>query len=355
MSVEKQLPADDLDFVVRSGEALWDSLRGNRLLMTGATGFFGRWLLESLLAADDRHSLGISIVALSRSPGAFLTKVPHLSDRRITWVTGAPGTLSHEALAGQAFAAVIHLATEGDPKVLSEDPKAAEMVIVDGTRQVLEVALRLGARRFLFTSSGAVYGAQPPGMQAIPESYTGGWNADGPARPYARSGAAKRQAELLCESYSQRTGFGAVIARCFAFAGPALPLGSKFAFGNFLGNALAGEPIVIGGDGTQVRTYLYGADLAVWLWTLLIRGESAHPYNVGSEQPINMVGLAEIIAREVGSRGIEVKGASVPGKTPERYVPLTKRAREGLGLTENFTIPEMVRRTAAWHRLNGKH
>ncbi len=355
MSAEKQLPADDLDYVVRSGEALWDSLRGHRLLITGATGFFGRWLLESLLEADDRHKLGVSIMALSRNPAAFLARVPHLSVQRVNWVTGSVATLSPEMLGTLRLDSVIHLATEGDMKAISDDPQAAKGVIVGGTRQVLDVAIRLGARRFLYTSTGAVYGPQPPDIGAIPESYTGAADPNDPAQPYGRSGAEKRAAELLCEAYAKRSGLGTVIARCFAFAGPALPLGSKFAFGNFMGNALAGEPIVLKGDGTQVRTYLYGADLAVWLWTLLIKGEPARPYNVGSEQPINMLGLAEIIAREVGSCGIKVRGIAVPGTIPERYVPSTKRAREGLGLSENFTLPDMVRRTAAWHHSNGKH
>jgi dTDP-glucose 4,6-dehydratase len=120
-----------------------------------------------------------------------------------------------------------------------------------------------------------------------------------------------------------------------------------------MGNALAGQPIVINGDGTQVRSYLYGADLAVWLWTLLLKGESASPYNVGSEQPISIRGLAVAIAREVGGRGIEVRGVAAPGAIPERYLPSTARAQE-LGLREHFSLPDIIRRTATWHRNNGK-
>ncbi len=355
MSVENQLPTEDLDFVVRSGGGLWESLRGQRVLVTGATGFFGRWLVESVLAADKLHGLGVSIAALSRNPGAFLARVPHLSDRRISWVTGSVGNLRPESLSGLMFDAVVHLATEGDMRTLAGNPAAADAAIIEGTRQILEIATRGGARRFLFTSTGATYGRQPPEVAAIPESYAGAPDLNDIAQPYARSASAKREAEGLCGAVSKQMGLCTVIARCFAFAGPALPLGSKFAFGNFIGNALAGEQIIIRGDGTQVRTYLYGADLAVWLWTLLLRGESARPYNVGSENPISMAALAAIIARDVGGRGVDVRGVAVPGAVPERYVPSTERARKGLGLGENFTVPEMVRRTADWHRSNRKH
>jgi nucleoside-diphosphate-sugar epimerase len=354
MTVEKKLPADDLEHIVRLGQGLWRSLEGQRLLITGATGFFGRWLLESLLAADDRHNLGVSIVALSRNPGAFLSRVPHLSTPRINWVTGSVTTLTAESLGVPGLDSVIHLATQADMNAASADPQSSEAVIVDGTGRALEAATRLGAQRFLFTSSGAVYGPHPPDMDAISESYGGASDPNDPAQPYGRSGAEKRAAELLCEACAKRKLLNSVIARCFAFAGPALPLGSKFAFGNFLANALAGEPIILKGDGTPVRSYLYGADLAVWLWTLLVKGESGRCYNVGSEQPISMRGLAEVMVKEVGGSGILVQGAAVLERMPERYLPSTRRAADELGLREHFGLADIVRRSAKWHRGNTK-
>jgi UDP-glucuronate decarboxylase len=171
---------------------------------------------------------------------------------------------------------------------------------------------------------------------------------------YALTGEAKRQAELLCEKSAREEGLGAVTARCFTFAGPGLPTDSKFAFGNFMRDSLRGEPIVIEGDGTPVRSYLHAADLAVWLWALLLRGTPGRAYNVGSENPVSLLQLAETMARLLGSPGVEVRKRAIPGAAPDRYVPSTSRAREELGLRESFSLPEIILRTAAWQRTQVK-
>jgi nucleoside-diphosphate-sugar epimerase len=346
MSPRGPLPAGDLDHVVDEAAALWPQLKGARLFITGATGFFGRWLMESLLAADARHGLGVRITALSRSPDAFLASLPHLARPDVSWVRGSVTTLEPGLLGGKKFDMVIHLATEAD---LQSDPDDAVEVITEGTRRVLEAAGEAGARRFLFTSTGAVYGPQPPGMKHMPEDYPGAPFAQDTAAPYAVPGGAKRQAEILCAEHARR-GLGAVIARCFTFAGPALPLDSKFAFGNFMGDALAGRPVSIMGDGTNIRSYLYSADLAVWLWALLLKGVPARPYNVGSEHAVSLLQLAGAIEAELGVKGIKVLQQPRPGAAPDRYIPSTERARQELGLRETVGLGDIIRRTAAWHR-----
>ncbi len=350
----RPLPPDDLEYVLGAAGEIWEDLKGRTVLITGATGFFGRWLLESLLAADKRHGLGVSVIALSRDPEAFIARQPHLAGASVKWAKGSVTTLAPATLNCQRLDLVVHLATESDMAASAKDPGAAADVIVEGTRRVLDVSVSLGARRLLFTSSGAAYGRQPPAMEMMPETYSGVPDLSDPVNPYAGPGEAKRQAELLCEEYGRDRGLVSVIARCFTFAGPVLPLDSKFAFGNFLGDALAGRMIAVKGDGTPVRSYLYAADLAVWLWTLLLRGAAGRRYNVGSEQPISIRSLAETIAREVGAAGVEILGQAAGHSVPDRYVPSTARARQELELREHLSLPEVVRRTAAWHRSGGK-
>jgi dTDP-glucose 4,6-dehydratase len=109
------------------------------------------------------------------------------------------------------------------------------------------------------------------------------------------------------------------------------------------------------GDGTNIRSYLYSADLAVWLWTLLLRGVPGRPYNVGSEHAVSLLELAGAIEAELGAKGIRVMQQPRPGAAPDRYVPSTERARRELGLREQVGLGDIIRRTASWHRAEVQH
>ena len=156
--------------------------------------------------------------------------------------------------------------------------------------------------------------------------------------------------EHLCVAYTHGTALEAVIARPFAFIGPHLPLDGHFAIGNFIGAALAGRPIRISGDGTPLRSWLYMADLSIWMWTLLLRGERNRAYNVGSETAFSIADAARLTAETLrpGSP-VEIVGVPEDRAPMNSYVPSTDRARSELGLRQTIDLPEALRRTAAWN------
>jgi nucleoside-diphosphate-sugar epimerase len=350
----KPISTEDLEHILTHTRGLWEELRGRRIFLTGGTGFFGCWLVESFCQANRALSLRAEVTVLSRDPGRFAAKCPHLaSDPAVTLHAGDVRDFHFPA---GSFAYIIHAATEASARQAAEEPLEMLSTILAGTERTLKFAAVCGARKLLLTSSGAVYGKQPAEITRVPESYLGAPDPLDPASVYAEG---KRASELMCALHAKTAQAKGVapsavleikIARCWAFVGPHLPLDAHFAIGNFIGDVLAGRAIAIGGDGSPRRSYLYGADLAIWLWTMLFRAPALTPINVGSAQDVGILELARIVAStlEPATR-ITVARQPVPGAQPSRYVPSVARAAELLGLRETIGLEESIRRTAAWH------
>jgi nucleoside-diphosphate-sugar epimerase len=337
---------EDLDHILEHTRQELEEVRGQRLFITGGTGFFGCWLLESLLWANERLGLKAKVTVLTRNPQAFRAKAPHLADNPAVRLLHGdvrtfpfpPGTFSH----------LIHAATETDARFYKQHPLEAVDTIVDGTRRTLEFACQCGTEKYLLTSSGAVYGRQPLEVSHIPEDCTGGPDQTDSGSVYAES---KRLSELLCAIYQKESELQTKIARGFAFVGPYLPLDEHYAIGNFIRDGLAGEPIQVNGDGTPYRSYLYAADLAIWLWVILFRGTAGRAYNVGSEKAVSIKEMAELVAGSFEPRReVRVARQAVPGAAAERYVPRTERARQELGLEEWIDLPIAIQKTIHWHQ-----
>jgi nucleoside-diphosphate-sugar epimerase len=344
-NLAKPLPLADLEHVLSTTAPLWEDMRGQRIFITGGTGFFGCWLLETFCHINRTLALDARATVLTRSPQAFAAKAPHLASNPA--VTLISGDVRNFVFPPGDFHFVIHAATEASAKQAAEAPMEMLTTILEGTQRTLEFAATHGTSRLLLTSSGAVYGRQPSGTSHLPESYTGAPDPLDPASVYSEG---KRASELMCALFHKTTGIDCIIARCWAFCGPHLPLDTHFAIGNFIGDVLSGRPIHIGGDGTPRRSYLYGSDLAIWLWTMLFRAPSLVPINVGSAHDVSILELAETVASVLRPEGtISVAGRPTPGAAPSRYVPSVDRANQVLGLVETVNLQESIRRTAAWY------
>lgn len=344
--MEKNLLEEDMDHVLNHTKDLWEELRGQRIFITGGTGFFGTWLLESFVWANEKLKLNAEAMVLSRDPDAFCRKVAHFTeDRSITFYKG---DVRDFAFPDGDFSHIIHAATEASVKLNNEEPLTMIDTIVQGTRHTLDFAVHCCAKKFLITSSGAVYGQQPADLTHVSEAYSGAADILNPQSAYSEG---KRMAELFCSIYAKQYGIETKIARCFAFVGPYLPLDIHFAIGNFIRDGIQGEAIVVKGDGTPYRSYLYVADLVVWLWTILFRGKTGRPYNVGSEQAINIADVANLVAATFHPvPEVQITHKPDPGKVPERYVPSTQRALTELYLQQTIHLPEAIRRTVDWHK-----
>jgi dTDP-glucose 4,6-dehydratase len=299
-------------------------------------------MLASLLAANRRLGLGCRLFVLTRSADHFRQTAPDLA--KAEGVTLISGDVRQFEFPEAQIDYVVHGATD----VVAQGSMVELFdTCIAGTRHVLDIAVRADARRVLLLSSGAVYGRQPPDLLNIPETYLGAPDPLALASAYSEG---KRATEWLGAAYASMHGLNVTVARCFAFVGPYLPLDKHFAIGNFIRAALNDTAIEIQGDGTPYRSYMYAADMAAWLWTILLRGRTATAYNVGGEEAITIAQLASLVATLLRpGLPIRIARQAPEGAVPERYIPDTARAKGELGLAHTISLEDGILRTAHWH------
>ncbi|HEV8410928.1 MAG TPA: NAD-dependent epimerase/dehydratase family protein [Gemmatimonadaceae bacterium] len=333
----------DLDSVLDRTRSIWTDLDGARLLLTGATGFVGTHMLESVRHARERAATDLRVVAPARDPGAFRARLPWTKDA--AWLEVVQGDVHRFKPAAGTIDFVIHSANTASPKEIADDPSAVARMVVDGSSRVYGLAAAAGARRVLQLSSGSVYGTHFAPAKPISEDDPGAPEGKSPAERLAR---AKRDAESAMLAASEKPNAPSVVfARGFALCGPWLPLDAAFAFGNFLGAAMRDEAVIVSGDGTPVRSYLYSGDMVAWLWAMLMRGAPGRAYNLGSEHDISIGDLAHRIAALVGGT-VEILGDVQPGSRAHWHVPDTSRARRELGVAETVPLNDAIVRSAEW-------
>jgi dTDP-glucose 4,6-dehydratase len=334
----------DLDHILDHTRELWDELRGERIFITGGTGFFGCWLLESFLWANKRLRLKSSAAVLTRDPMAFKQKVPHIGNADSIHFLVGDGDCFVFPEGNYPF--IIHAATDTRPLTTPDDAINIFQHNIQMTSRVLEFAQTHQTKKLLFTSSGAVYGKQSANISHIPEDYAG---APDPLNINTAYGQSKRASEFLCTAAASDR-FEVKIGRCFAFMGPYLPINSNYAVGNFIHDVINGRPITISGDGTPLRSYLYASDLAIWLWTILLRGKSGTAYNVGSDQAVSIRQLASEIANRTDPRvDIQVLTPPTPGAPIQQYVPSIELAKKDLGLQVWMDRPASIEKTFQYY------
>lgn len=320
-------------------------LNKQRLLITGGTGFFGYWML-SLLDSLRQQGIALNACVLSRNPENFLAKVPYF--RHQPWLEWVTGDVKDFNACGQAEW-MIHAATDTHAQA-HQNPLGILEDVVMGTRHALNTATAMGVRRTLYVSSGAVYGSQPADLPSLSETSMQACDATHPASAY---GEAKRMAEQWCVQHGLRHGTTIPIARCFAFVGAGLPLNGHFAIGNFIADAVARRAVTVHGDGTPLRSYLYGADMAIWLLTCLLHGQHGRAYNVGSDHAISIADLATQVNTSLANpHGVKVTRTATVHTSRNRYLPDVHRARTELGLDAWTPLDQAIRFTAHCAALN---
>ncbi len=345
---QKDIIREDCERVTAGLVSRLDALKGEKILITGGTGFMGTWLAEIITFLNDTCHFDTHLFLLSTRAGTFRERVPHLASRPdITLIERDVRNLTDVS---NEVSWIIHAAASPDSRFHASDPLKSVEVIVDGTDSVLEYATRLPAiKKILNISSGQIYGEQPWELERIPETYIGGLDCSAFNAAYPES---KRIAETLCSIYRNQQRLPVVNARPFAFIGPYQGLDRPWAINNFIRDALLGGPIRILGDGQTVRSYMYPSDMAWWLLTILVRGNTGMNYNVGSPEAITLQDLAEKIAGQFPKPPKTRSGLSKDTSLKvSRFVPNVDLAIKNLDLKITTNLDTAIKRTILWNQI----
>ena len=320
-------------------------LNNSSVLITGASGFMGIWLTELLTHLIKTQQLKLKLYLLATDFTFAKDSAPHLyaQNEDIKIIYDDVRSL-HELPTDVEW--IIHAAASPDSRVHNSQPIYASQTIAQGTSTMLECATRLPKLKgFLNVSSGYVYGYHST-KEPIAEKDFEGFDPTAFSAVYVE---AKRYAESLCTIYRNQFRLPVINVRPFSFVGPYQSVDAPWAVNNFINDAVNNQPIRIQGDGTAVRSYMYGADMAWWLLNMLLRGESGRSYNLGSPKAITLKELAEKIRHLSGER-IEINHSRALLKAkPSIFVPSVELAQGDMGLRVQFDIDNALLRTIQWY------
>jgi len=309
------------------------------LLIIGGTGFFGKAILSFIKTSSFNSYNSITIVG--RSASFFeIENEEYKSLKNINFIN-ADITESLDHLANLDFTHIIHAAADST-NVLSIGHIDRFDQILAGTRNVLDfISMNYKESKFLFISSGGVYGKMPNNIKSFKEDDS--YSPD-PLNINNVYSIAKKTAEHLCVLYSKEFSLNLSIARCFSFSGQDLPLDVHFAIGNFIRNAINGEDIIIKGDGSSIRSYLDQDDLAEWLLVILNKDKFNNSfYNIGSDVQISIIDLAEKVSK-LSNKDISVKVLNKNDSNLLRsvYVPSVLKIKNQLGVSEKICLDKSI-------------
>ncbi len=333
---------DDLEFISRKLFFHNEQLKNKKIFISGGTGFFGKWLVKRLLYVDSIFQLNIVIGLLTRNIKNVYKRDKIFLDKRINLYEGDIRSFDFPK---ERYDYIIHAAsTSSVDKFNGESSINRFLILSEGTKRILEFAKKSKIEKFLLISSGGVYGKDFDFTQSISE--------DANISPSTLDvdscyGEGKRVAELLCTMYASKYNFDLKIARCFSFVGPYMDFDIHFAIGNFIKNACERKDIVIHGDGSQIRTYMYVSDMIVWVLKILFIGKNNTAYNVGSDVEVSIKHLAlkivDILSLDIK---VDVLQKYKNIDTTSRYVPSVELAKSTLNLELYTSLDEAILKTA---------
>jgi dTDP-glucose 4,6-dehydratase len=349
MRERHHLVTEDLDRILAQ-PLPWEDFSGQVVLISGASGLLPGSCAEVLLRLNESNRLvkPVKVVAFSRSKEALSRRFAVYSGRSDLIMIA--GDTRYDKPEIEPIDYILHGASPASPATMSIDILATFEANVIGTKNLLDLAKERRTRKFLFMSSGAVYGIITKNIQSISETDFG------PLDPLVLRSAyeeGKRAGETLCKLYAEKYGLSTVIARIAHTYGPGLRPDDNRSFAEFISAAAERRPLILNSDGSAIRYFCYVSDTIAGLFTILLLGSVGEAYNVGSEtEGISIIDLVRLIIALFPERRLELVQADPTRHADSRALissqkplpPNTYKLRS-LGWQDKVKLTEGLRRS----------
>jgi nucleoside-diphosphate-sugar epimerase len=329
---------------------MFSILKDQCILVTGGTGFMGKWIAEMISYVNQNSDFNIKLYLLGRDIQKFKNEVPHLGNQQFIHLMEQDVRNIHDLAPEINY--IIHAAGSPDNREHVSQPLRTIETFYRGTQAVLDAASRLPElKKLIHISSHQVYGTNNS-EELISEQFLGKVETNSVNHLYAES---KRVSETLCSVYRTSFRLPILTIRPFAFIGPYHDLEKPWAINNFIRDGILGSPIRIIGNGDTIRSYLYASDMAYWILAVLVNGQIGENYNMGSQNPISLNQLAEKV-RDSINKNIEIvsKSSKESYTSLSRLVPNTVKIMKHLNVQETKSLDESITRTIVWNQLSKK-
>lgn len=293
------------DLLLRTMEAfpLWNALEGKTLLLSGATGMIGCFLVDLIMQRNESvaQESRCGIIAVGRNITTARERLSHWFDSsEFRFIVHDIAKPLHELPYPPDY--LIHGASTSHPIEYSTDPINTVLSNVFGTHTMLELAVQKTGSRLLLISSVEVYGENRGDTERFKENYCGYVDCNTLRAGYPE---AKRVSEALCQAYISQEKVDAAVIRLPRCYGPTMKVEDSKAVAQFIKNGVNGENIVLKSEGKQLYSFAYVSDAALGILWVLLRGESGQAYNLGDERSdVMQKDLAKLIANYTGTEVI---------------------------------------------------
>lgn len=323
----------------------WEKLQDKSILITGASGLVGSYLIDVLMHKNLQDGLNCHIYAVGRDIAKAGERFGGYWGKSCFQFITHDINLPLELETEDTVDYILHMASNTHPIAYSTDPVGTITANVIGTNHLLQFAVKYHTKRFAFVSSNEIYGENRGDTELFEESYCGYIDPNTLRAGYPES---KRCGEALCQAYKKQFGLDIVIPRLTRSYGPTMLKTDTKAISQFIKKALLGEDIVLKSEGTQYFSYTYVADAVSGLLTVLLKGENGEAYNIADQtSDIMLKDLAAAIAGYVGKKVV----FELPDNVEKAGYSTATKARldgsklQGLGWKAKYDMKSGIERT----------